>query len=607
MITDKPATSSTRNGVVNTVSSPGPAPSKPRRIPKWAVWVGIVAIVGIGWFLWQRSQASKSRGGAMITATVTRGDLIESVSATGSVTAQTGAEVKIGSQITGVIKHLYTDVGSHVKAGELIAQLDLPDLQAQVASTQAQLSTAETKLAQQQTGVGMTNTQVRMGVTQAQAALDSSQAKLRSAQANATQSAVQTPNDIDKAQTSLASAKAALSTAKSGLLQTQTGAALQVATAKNQSTQAQATAANSALNLQRQDILAAKGFVAQMVADQAKATATVDKAAVASAQQNVQLVQQKVTADLQAAKDGVTQAQQNIVAAQAVLKSAKAESYAVQSQRAVVDDALGAEQLATASRAVAVGNLSLITQKQQDIMQAQDAVLQARAQLVVNQSQLDKSYIRSPIAGTVLQMAAQQGETLAAGLSAPTLIIVADLDRLQIDSFIDETDVGVVKVGQPVQVVLDAFPKHTFQGVVGKIASGSTIQNGVVTYDVTVSIHQERQFAMKPDMTASVTIQTGQRTGVLLIPSVAVQMSVRGSTVNVITQQDGQPVIKGMPVTTGGSDGMNTEIVTGLKEGQKIVVAGALKGNAGGPSQSTSPFGSPGRGGGGGGGGRRGG
>jgi RND family efflux transporter MFP subunit len=571
----------------------------------WVIVILVVAVVAVS--LWRRTHPAEDATANMITAPVTRGSLIETVSATGSVTAQTGAEVKIGSQITGVIKRLYADVGSQVKAGQLIAELDLPDLRAQLNQAQASLALATTKLQQTESGVGMTDTQVREAVAQAQAGVTSAQAKLAAAQAASRQQIVQTPSDVRKAQTSLASAKAALSTAQSTLTQTEAGANLQVANAKEQLTQAQANSTNANLNLKRQQALLAKGFVAASVVDQAQATATVNQSLVGAAQQNVQLVQQKVTADLQTARDAVSQAKQNVAAAQASLSAARAETYTSAARIADVTDAQAAALQSTQSLRVATGNLAQITLKQQDVQQARDAVRQAQAQVAYNQAQLAKSYIRSPISGTVLQLAAQQGETLAAGLSAPTLIIVADLNRLQVDAFVDETDIGSVKIGQPAQVVVDAFPKHAFQGVVSKIASGSTIQNGVVTYDVTVSIKQDRRHQLKPDMTASVTIQTGEIDNALLVPSVAVQVGVHGSTVNTVVKKNGQTSIVPVRVQTGGTDGVNTEIRSGLTEGQTIVEAGASQG--GGFRGPANPFGPQQRGGGrgGGGGGRRGG
>jgi HlyD family secretion protein len=583
-----------------TAPPPARMVRKRRHVPKWAVWTAVAAVVGLGWFSWTRFQAGKNSTGNVITAKVTRGSLVETVSATGSVTAQTGAEVKIGSQITGVIKDLYADVGSHVKAGQLIARLNLPDLEAQLVSAQDALDAARTKLAQEQTGVGMTDTQVRMAVTQAQEGLESAHAKLRSAQATASLTVRQTPTDIRKAQTTLASAHAALATARGTLVQTQAGAALQVATAKDQYAQAQANEVNAALDLTRQQALLVQGAVARNVVDQSRATEGVDRALVSSAQENIPLVQQKVTADLQTARSGVTQAEQNILAAQAALAASQAETYNVQAQLADVADSVGAERQAVAARQTALGNKTQILQYQQGIQQAREAVDQADAQVAYNQAQLNKSYIRSPISGTVLQLTAQQGETLAAGLSAPTLIIVADLSRLQIDAFVDEADVGTVRVGQATQVVLDAFPKHTFPGRVSKVSAGSTIQNGVVTYDVTVAIQQVAKYPLKPDMTADVTVETGQRQKVLLVPSVAVKVGVHGATVTVITQKDGKQVVTAVAVQTGGTDGVNTEITKGLTEGETIVVAGTPKSSGTGAARSGSPF-TASRGGGGGG------
>src|SRR5437870_7045857 len=113
----------------------------------------LVAVAALAWWGWTKTHPRDDLAGRLLTATVTRGDLVETVSATGSVTAQTGAQVKIGSQITGRIKRLYADVGSQVKAGSIIAELDLPDIQAQLNQAQANLAAARTKLAQQITGV----------------------------------------------------------------------------------------------------------------------------------------------------------------------------------------------------------------------------------------------------------------------------------------------------------------------------------------------------------------------------------------------------------------------------------------------------------------------
>jgi RND family efflux transporter MFP subunit len=349
----------------------------------------------------------------------------------------------------------------------------------------------------------------------------------------------------------IAQAQAQLQSAQASRRDTQAGANLQIATAQQDLTQAQATARNSAINLKRQQALLQKGFVAASVVDQAQSDAAVNQSKVQSAQSNLQLVKDKVAADLPSAQDQVAQAA-------AALKTAQ-------------------------------GNSAQNVLKQQDILEARDVVAAARAQVDYATAQVQKTSIRTPISGTVLQLAAQQGETLAAGLSAPTLIIVADLDRLQVDTYVDETDIGKVQLGQPAQVTVDAYPQHVFKGRVTKVAAGSTIQQGVVTYVVTIAI-QDPKHQLRPDMTASTTIDTDTRSNVLLVPSEAVKIGVRGSTVNVLTKKDGRSQVAPLRVKTGGSDGVNTEIRSGLNEGDTVVLAGLVQGQ-GQSRGSGSPFG----------------
>jgi HlyD family secretion protein len=567
-----------------TAQAPAPAALR-RRIKRKSralpiVIVGLV-LAGIGWSWWTKSHPAEDPNGKMLTATVTRGDLVESVTATGSVTAQTGAEVHIGSQITGTVKKLNADVGTFLRAGEVIAELDLPDLRAQVNQAQSSLLQAQMHLTQDQSGLEMQKTQSSSAVQQAQAALRSAQAKLASAEAAARLQTAQTPTSIDQAKAQVSVSQAALSTAQSNQKQVQASANLQIANAQEQLTQAQANQVNSGLTLQRNQDLLKKGFVAQSVVDAALAADSVNRSLVTAAKQNVQLVREQVTANLASANDQVTQARQQLEASKAALVAAQAGTYNDAAKLADVNDARAAVNQARANLRQALGNTAQDLLKVQDIAQAADAVKVAKAQLDYQQAQYDKSLIRSPISGTVLQLAVQQGETLAAGLSAPTLIIVADLNRLQIDAFVDETDIGKVRLGQEADCTVDAFPKATFRGKIFKIASGSTIQQGVVTYDVSIALdkaelikYAKRNMLLKPDMTANVTIQTGKRSNVLLVPSEAVKLGVKGSTVNVVTTVDGKKVVTPVKVKTGGSDGVNTEIRDGLKEGQVIVRAG---------------------------------
>jgi HlyD family secretion protein len=591
-------------------SIPSPAATvakrKGKRASRALPLIITLAVAGAaGWWGWAKTHPVEDPTAKMLTDKVKRGDLVETVTATGSVTAQTGAQVKIGSQITGTIKRLYADVGSQVKAGQMIAELDLPDMRAQMEQAQASVRQAQVRLLEQQTGLDMQKNQSSSAVEDAKAAVRSAQARLESAEASSSQQNVQTPTDIRRAQTNLASSQAAFESAQSNLAQVKASYDLQIANANESLAQATATAKNSDLNLKRQQGLLDKGFVAASIVDAAAATNAVAQSQVKSAQQNISLVQAKVKADLQAAQNEVTQARATVESSRAALEAAQAGTYSAKAKVADVNTARAQVRQAEANLKLALGNTTQNLIKKQQIDENAQALAIAERQVDYYRAQLNKTLIRSPISGTVLQLASQQGETLAAGLSAPTLIIVADLNRLQVDAFVDETDIGKIKIGQPVEVRVDAFAKRGFPGKVTKVASGSTIQQGVITYDVTIGITDPRH-QLKPDMTASVVIETGKREGVLLVPSEAVKVSTRGSTVNTVKMDQGKKTTVPQKVKTGGSDGQFVEIREGLNEGDTIVLAGmedaSKRGQGGGPQ---SPFG-PSRpaGGGGGGGGR---
>jgi HlyD family secretion protein len=180
---------------------------------------------------------------------------------------------------------------------------------------------------------------------------------------------------------------------------------------------------------------------------------------------------------------------------------------------------------------------------------------------------------------------------------------------------VDETDIGRVRLGQRAQITLDAYPNRPFHGTVQKIASGATMQQNVVTYDVTIALENPQHLALsravpgsggaaagqlKPDMTATVSITVAHKRDVLAIPIDAVRPGAHGSSVTVITKdREGQPQFRPVNVTTGINDGEHIEILEGLKEGDVVVVSGQVPGTE---SQAQGPRFTPfglGRGGGG--------
>jgi multidrug efflux pump subunit AcrA (membrane-fusion protein) len=156
---------------VQTAAEAAPRRKARRKARPLPAIIAVAVIGGLGWWGWNKTHPVEDPTSKLLTAQVTRGDLSETISATGSVTAQTGAQVKIGSQITGRIKRLFADVGSEVRKGQVIAELDLPDIQAQLDQAEANLRLAQTRLQQQLSGQGMQQTQTADAIRQAQADL----------------------------------------------------------------------------------------------------------------------------------------------------------------------------------------------------------------------------------------------------------------------------------------------------------------------------------------------------------------------------------------------------------------------------------------------------
>lgn len=184
--------------------------------------------------------------------------------------------------------------------------------------------------------------------------------------------------------------------------------------------------------------------------------------------------------------------------------------------------------------------------------------------------------IYSPIDGVVLNRAVDQGQTVAASFNTPTLFLIAnDLKKMQVIAKIDEADIGYVEDGQSVVFSVDAYPGEIFQGYVTQVRLEPTTTSNVVTYEVVISAPNP-DLKLKPGLTANVTITTNERSNVLTIPSKALKFTPAGKS-SEKTQGKGVWIksktgaISRTEVKTGLSDGVNTEILGGLNEGDQII------------------------------------
>jgi HlyD family secretion protein len=222
---------------------------------------------------------------------------------------------------------------------------------------------------------------------------------------------------------------------------------------------------------------------------------------------------------------------QNAIATEAASKAdlAKAQAAAAQAtadyQRnlALAKEGIISAQAMDVSKATSDSDVAAVQSAQAQVKQATAQVAMKKAALTVAQTNLDHTIIRSPIDGTVVARSVDVGQTVAASLQAPTLFTIAqDLTRMQVDVSTDESDVGSIKVGQPVIFQVDAFPKETFRGTVTQVRMNPTTVQNVVTYDTVVAFDNP-ELKLFPGMTAYITIPVADATNVIKVANAALR------------------------------------------------------------------------------------
>ena len=231
-----------------------------------------------------------------------------------------------------------------------------------------------------------------------------------------------------------------------------------------------------------------------------------------------------------------------------------------------------------------------------NFQRAQSALEQSKAALAKAERNLSYATITSPIDGVVTSRDVEEGQTVASGFETPTLFtIAADLTQMQVVADVDEADIGGVKDGQRVTFSVDAYPNDTFEGVVTQIrlgedsstSSGSSGTSGtVVTYEVVISAPNP-DLKLKPRLTANVTIYTLDRKNVLSVPARALRFTPEKPLIgendivkdceseHKLWTREGNTFIA-HPVTVGISNGVNTEIVSGIDEGATVVTEATI-------------------------------
>jgi len=197
---------------------------------------------------------------------------------------------------------------------------------------------------------------------------------------------------------------------------------------------------------------------------------------------------------------------------------------------------------------------------------AEARVARERAAVEAARIQLGYTEIRAPMGGVIAQIATREGETVAASFSAPEFVTIVDLDRLEVQAYVDETDIGRVFAGQTAAFSVDTYPDAEFPARVVDVDPKAALQNGVVNYIVRLAFDPPEEGILRPEMTAHVRLKVDRRVGVLTVPRRAVR---RDEGRQLVTVRRGGAWVD-QEIESGWRTDRRVEILRGLNEGDNV-------------------------------------
>jgi HlyD family secretion protein len=237
-----------------------------------------------------------------------------------------------------------------------------------------------------------------------------------------------------------------------------------------------------------------------------------------------------------------------------------------------LDDARGALDLAINRQKAARSQLGVAAAK---VSQAHAAVAQARAGRERAQEELNNATIRSPIRGMVLSRDVEIGSPVSSilnlGANATLAMVLGDVSRVYVRGKVDEADVGMVHLDQPARIRVETFKDRPFEGRVTQIAPMGVERDNVVTFEVRVSIDNAAG-VLKANMTANAEIVLEEHKGTLVIPESAVVYDAQRHTFADVPSARTKTGRERVPIKVGISNGTRTEVLSGVIQGQKVVV-----------------------------------
>ncbi len=504
------------------------------------ILVVVIVAVGVGAFFLNQRRASQEQEFEIIReAEVALDQIAATVNATG--TTEPEALVTLSFRAGGSVQTVDALRGQRVSAGDVLATLDTGELILAVQQAQDNLNIQKLMLQQ-----SLNSGPSPATLASAAADVEAAEANLVIAEAN-----------VAAAEASLAQAQAQRAQLLTGPTQGQVAAAeAQVSSARTQQKVAQDTYDQL---LTCRDVTAPGGEKRTVCPG------------LGTAEEQGRANLEAVNASLDAALAQLADVQAGPSAAD--LQAANAAIAAAEAQ---VDSAQGNVQVAEANlaRARAAKDRLLEGPTDNDIAILEAQIASAQTNLDLAQLRLEQAMIVAPIDARVASVQIKQGEQASPGAPAITLI---DEGAYHIEVSVDEIDIDQIEEGQSVDIALDALPDRVVEGVIAEIApTAATSGAGVVTYLVTINI-DSGDIALKPGMTANATIVTDLLDGVLIVPNWAVRLD-RETGRAFVNRLAADGAVEEVPVVTGLRNEQFSEVISGIDEGDVVVVTSEREG-----------------------------
>lgn len=474
----------------------------------------------------KQSQARRGSSPSVEVAVIGRRPLEQRLEAIG--TLESLNTVRVSPKVSGRIEQVLVREGDSVTPGQVLVQMDTNELQAVVLQQQANVSAARARLAEAEVGSGSTDVGVVSVIAREQASVNSAQADYNQASKTVEAQVASEEANVEDAQAKVAAAQAGVKNADAELVA------------------ANAELKNAETKLARAEALYEKGYVAGREVDDARTAADTARAQVGVRR-----------GERDAAELAVTSARAQQKAAEKQLAIAKQRGTAgIAAAKARLEQAKAALNVARANRSQSSAYRANLTALRANVAAAE-------AQLRAASTRLLDAKLTSPVAGKVTARTADAGSVASQG---EPVLTIETLTNLYVKVSIPVDEAAAVRVGQGVEISLDAFPEEKFEGLITEVNPSADLRTRQFVVRAKIGNPGER---LRPGMFARVSLLTNVSEPRVVVPREALRSEGGEHTVFVV---DGEGKVSAKKIEVGGADDDGFEVISGLAEGERAVI-----------------------------------